>query len=99
MTGVLISSLRVFGQVESFGFVSYSQSILPVSSSQPRIHPSPWPLTTCTTSPIVPIDGDDHWPWRILSKTELSSQTSLPDCLLTAMSAGALGEGMFTWLS
>jgi hypothetical protein len=48
---------------------------------------------------MVPTDGDDHWPCRILSKTELSSQASLPVFLLRAMSAGAYGEGMLTWLS
>ena len=32
-TGVLIISLRVFGQTESFGLVSNSQSFLPVSAS------------------------------------------------------------------
>src|SRR4051812_23008139 len=31
--------------------------------------------------------------------TELSSHTSLPVLLLMAMIAGALGEGIFTWLS
>ena len=30
MTGVLITSLRVFGHTESFGLVSNSQSFLPV---------------------------------------------------------------------
>jgi hypothetical protein len=47
----------------------------------------------------VPTEGDDHWPCRILSKTELSSQVSLPSFLLRAMIAGAFGDGMLTWLS
>ena len=46
-----------------------------------------------------PTDGVDHWPCRILSPTELSSHTSLPVSLLTAMIAGAFGDGMLTWLS
>jgi hypothetical protein len=50
-------------------------------------------------SPILPTVTEAHWPWRILSKTELSSQTSLPVFLLTAMMAGAFGEGTLTWLS
>ena len=41
-TGVLINSLRVLGQTDSFGFVSNSQSFFPVSASYPRIQPSPW---------------------------------------------------------
>src|SRR6266481_8916540 len=54
---------------------------------------------TMSTPPIFPTVGEDHWPCRILSKTELSSHTSLPVVLLTAMIAGAFGEGMCTWLS
>src|SRR5678815_3802234 len=54
---------------------------------------------TWTTPPIIPTDGVDHWPWRIRSSTELSSHTSLPVFLLRAMIAGALGDGMWTWLS
>src|SRR6185503_21088004 len=92
-------SLRVLGQTESFGFVSNSQSFLPVKASYPRTQPSPCPCTTWTTPPIVPTVGDDHCPCRILSNTELSSQTSLPVFLLTAMIAGAFGDGMLTWLS
>ena len=46
-----------------------------------------------------PTDGVDHWPWRIRSSTELSSQTSFPVFLLIAMIDGARGEGMLTWLS
>ena len=34
--------------------------------------------------------GVDHWPWRMRSSTELSSHTSLPVFLLSAMIAGAL---------
>ena len=33
MTGVLITSLRVFGHTESFGLVSNSHSFLPVIAS------------------------------------------------------------------
>src|SRR5438105_9335420 len=46
-----------------------------------------------------PTEGVDHWPCRIRSSTELSSQTSLPVFLLIAMIAGAFGDGMWTWLS
>src|SRR5687768_7699195 len=46
-----------------------------------------------------PTEGVDHWPWRIRSSTELSSQTSFPVFLLTAMIDGARGEGTLTWLS
>src|SRR4026209_1999440 len=99
MTGVLITSLRVFGQTESFGLRSNSHSFLPVFASKPRTQPSPCPITTCTVSPILPTAGDDHWPWRIFSPTELSSQTISPVTLLTAMIAGALGDGTLTWLS
>src|SRR5215831_17616143 len=56
-------------------------------------------MTTCTTSPILPTAGDDHWPCRIRSPTLLTSQISLPVFLLTAIIEGALGEGMLTWLS
>src|SRR3954469_14165554 len=96
ITGVEINSLRVFGHTESLGLVSNSHNFFPVSASYPRIQPSPCACTTISTPPIFPTVGDDHWPCRILSKTELSSHTSLPVFLLTAMIAGALGEGMFT---
>ena len=99
MTGVLMISLRVFGQTESFGFRSNSQSFLPVAASYPRTQPSPWPCTTMSTPPTVPTVGVDHWPCRILSPGEPSSQTTLPVFLLTAMMAGARGDGMLTWLS
>ena len=99
MTGVAISSLRVFGQTASLGFVSNSHSFLPVCASYPRAHPSPCAETTCTTPPIVPTDGGDHWPCRMRSSTELSSHTSLPVVLFTAMIDGARGDGTFTWLS
>src|SRR6188508_1628232 len=92
-------SLRVFGQTESFGLVSNSQSFLPVAASYPRTQPSPWPWITCATPPISPTVGEDHCPWRIRSKTELSSQTSFPVFLLTATIEGARGDGMLTWLS
>ena len=46
-----------------------------------------------------PTDGVDHWPCRMRSSTELSSQTSLPVFLLSAMIDGARGDGMLTWLS
>src|SRR5262245_33533889 len=48
---------------------------------------------------MVPTDGVDHWPWRIRSSTELSSHSSFPVLLLSAMIAGARGDGMCTWLS
>ena len=99
MTGVLMASLRVFGQTESLGFMSNSQSFLPVCASYPRTQPSPWQITAWTTSPIFPTAADDHCPCRMRSPTELSSQASLPVCLLTAMMDGARGEGMCTWLS
>src|SRR5262245_39280587 len=94
-----MTSLRVFGQTESFGFMSNSHSFLPVSASYPLTHPSPCPTATWIASPTFPTDGDDHWPWRIRSPTELSSHTSLPVFLLMAMIAGAFGDGMLTWLS
>ena len=47
----------------------------------------------------MPTAGDDHCPCRIFSPTELSSHTSLPVVLLTAMIAGACGDGTLTWLS
>ena len=56
-------------------------------------------MITWSTPPIFATVGDDHWPCRIFSPTELSSQTSFPVFLLTAMIAGARGEGMLTWLS
>src|SRR6266508_2359428 len=99
MTGVAISSLRVFGQTESFGFVSNSHSFSPDLAAYPRTHPSPWALTTCSTPPIVPTLGVDHWPCRIRSSTELSSHSSFPVFLFRAMIAGALGDGIWTWLS
>src|SRR4051794_9112531 len=99
MIGVLMTSLRVFGQTESFGLRSNSHSFLPVFASYPRAKPSPCPTTAWTTSPILPTATDDHWPWRILSPTELSSHTSLPVVLSTAMMAGAFGDGTLTWLS
>jgi hypothetical protein len=52
------------------------------------------------TSPIFPTAGEDHWPCRIRSPTDLlSSHTSFPLVLSRAMIAGALGEGTLTWLS
>src|SRR5215213_8000356 len=99
MTGVAMSSLRVFGQTASFGFVSNSHNFFPVSASYPRAHPSPCADTTCTTPPIVPTEGGDHWPCRLRSSTELSSHTSFPVFLFTAMMLGARGDGMLTWLS
>src|SRR5688572_1874778 len=99
MTGVEITSLRVLGQTESLGLVSNSQSFFPVVVSYPRIQPSPCAEITWSTPPMVPTVGVDHWPWRIRFSTELSSHTSLPVVLLSAMIAGAFGEGMFTWLS
>ena len=48
---------------------------------------------------MLPTAGVDHWPCRILSPTELSSHTSLPVVLSTAMIDGAFGDGMLTWLS
>src|SRR5687768_11435607 len=92
-------SLRVRGQTESLGLVSNSHSFFPLCASHPRTQPSPCPETTWTTSPIRPTEGVDHWPWRMRSSTELSSQTSFPVVLLTAMIDGARGDGMFTWLS
>src|SRR5687767_7634902 len=99
ITGVPISSLRVRGHCASFGLVSNSHSFLPVSASYPRTQPSPCADTTCTTPPIVPTEGVDHWPCRIRSSTELSSHTSFPVDLLSAMIDGARGDGMLTWLS
>src|SRR5215212_8410065 len=99
MTGVAITSLRVRGHTESFGFVSNSHSFLPVSASYPRTHPSPCAETVCSTPPIGPTAGVDHWPCRMRSSTELSSHTSLPVFLLSAMIDGARGDGMLTWLS
>src|SRR5688500_7725977 len=99
ITGVEMSSFRVLGHTDSFGFVSNSQIFLPVCASYPRTQPSPWADTTCTTPPIVPTAGGDHWPCRMRSSTELSSHTSLPSCLLTAMIEGARGDGTLTWLS
>src|SRR3970282_1475513 len=99
MTGVLMTSLRVFGQTESFGLRSNSHSFSPVAATKPRTQPSPWPMTTCSTPPMVPTEGVDHWPCRILSPGEASSHTTFPVSLLTAMSAGARGEGTLTWLS
>src|SRR5262245_11958403 len=99
MTGVLITSLRVFGQTESFGLRSNSHSFLPVFASKLRTQPSPCPTTTCTVSPIWPTAGEDHWPWRIFAPGDASSHTSLPLVLSRAMSAGAFGDGTLTWLS
>src|SRR5687768_243269 len=99
MTGVLMTSLRVFGQTESLGLRSNSHSFLPDFASKPRTQPSPWPITTCMVSPIMPTAGDDHCPCRIFSPTELSSHTSLPVVLSTAMTDGAFGDGTLTWLS
>src|ERR1700719_243068 len=99
MTGVEITSLRVLGHTESLGFKSNSQSFFPARASYPRTQPSPWPITTCTTSPILPTAADDHWPCRMRSPTELSSHASLPVVLLTAMMDGAFGDGICTWLS
>src|SRR5450631_2944071 len=99
MTGVEMTSLRVFGQTEVLGFMSNSQSFLPVSASYPRAQPSPSPITTCTTSPILPTAAEDHWPCRIFSPTLLTSHTFLPVFLLTAIIEGARGDGMWTWLS
>src|SRR6187455_2089263 len=48
---------------------------------------------------MSPTDGVDHWPCRMRSPTELSSHTSLPVVRLMAMSDGAFGDGMLTWLS
>src|SRR4030095_12576962 len=94
-----MSSLRVRGHTASFGLVSNSHSFLPVWASYPRTQPSPCADTTCTTPPISPTDGVDHWPCRIRSSTELSSHTSLPVFLSIAMIEGARGDGMLTWLS
>src|SRR5512145_68647 len=98
ITGVLMTSLRVFGQTASFGLRSNSHNRLPVLASYPRTHPSPCPTTTCTVSPMRPTAGDDHCPCRIFSPTGLSSHASLPVVLSIAMMAGALGDGTFTWL-
>src|SRR5687768_10033763 len=94
-----MSSLRVFGQTASLGLVSNSHSFLPVAASNPRTQPSPWAITTWSSPAIRPAAGDDHWPCRIRSFTELSLQTSFPVSLCTAMSEGARGEGTFTWVS
>src|SRR3990170_1969721 len=99
MTGVLMTSLRVFGHTESFGLVSNSQSFLPDMTSYPRTQPSPCACTTCITPPISPTVGVDHWPCRMRSSTELSSHASFPVFLLRAMMDGARGDGIFTWLS
>src|SRR5918999_5733078 len=56
-------------------------------------------MMTWSTPPMLPTVQEAHWPWRIFSPTELSSQTSLPVFLLTATMLGALGEGTLTWLS
>ena len=56
-------------------------------------------MTTWTVSPILPTAGDDHWPCRNFSPTGLSSHASYPVALSTAMTAGARGDGTFTWLS
>src|SRR5262245_39418427 len=98
-TGVLMTSLRVLGHTESLGLRSNSHSFLPVCASYPRTHPSPWPWMSWTTPPISATVGDDHWPCRMRSSTELSSHTTFPVFLLTAMIDGARGDGMFTWLS
>src|SRR5262245_42483911 len=94
-----MTSLRVRGHTESFGLVSNSHSFLPVAASYPRTQPSPCAETTCTTPPMLPMLGVDHWPWRILSCTELSSHRRSPFALPNAMIAGALGDGICTWLS
>src|SRR5688572_32796574 len=100
MIGVLITSLRVFGQTESFGLRSNSHSFFPVFASKPRTQPSPWPITTCTVSPTFPTAGDDHCPCRIFSPTDgLSSHTSFPVFLSSAMMPGDFGDGTLTWLS
>src|SRR5437763_13719918 len=96
ITGVEITPLRVFGHTDSFGFISDSLSFLPVSASYPRAQPSPSPITTCTTSPIWPTAADDHCPCRMRSPTLLTSHTSLPVFLFTAIMEGARGDGMWT---
>src|SRR5437867_4428972 len=112
MTGVEISSLRVRGQTAAFGFVSNSHNFFPVVASYPRTQPSPCADTTCATTVdrslpsscstslrILATAGVDHCPCRIRFSTELSCHTSFPVVLLTAMIAGALGDGILTWLS
>src|SRR5215207_9753163 len=94
-----MTSLRVFGHTDCFGFVSNSHRRSPVSALLALTQPSPWPTMTCTVSPIVATAGEDHWPCRMRSSTGLSSQASLPVFLLMAMIDGALGEGTLTWLS
>src|SRR5579862_1328093 len=56
-------------------------------------------MTTCTTSPILPTDGDDHCPCRMRSPTLFTSHTFLPVFLSSAIMEGARGDGMCTWLS
>src|SRR6516225_10559482 len=99
ITGVEMTSLRVLGQTASLGFMSNSQSFLPVSASYPRAQPSPSPITTCTTSPILPTAAEDHWPCRMRSPTLFTSHTFLPVVLFTAIIEGARGDGICTWLS
>src|SRR5215470_15035445 len=94
-----MTSLRVLGHTDSLGFMSNSQSFLPVCASYPRATPSPSPITTCTTPPISPTAALDHWPCRIFSPTLLTSHTSFPVFLFTAIIEGARGDGMCTWLS
>src|ERR1700674_3102839 len=96
ITGVEMTSLRVFGQTAFLGFMSNSQSFLPVDASYPRAQPSPSPIATCTTSPILPTAAEDHWPCRMRSPTLLTSHASLPVFLLTAIMEGAFGDGMWT---
>src|SRR6516165_6080733 len=96
ITGVEMTSLRVLGQTDSLGFRSNSQSFLPVSASYPRAQPSPSPITTCTTSPTCPTAAEDHCPCKMRSPTLLTSHTSLPVVLFTAIMDGARGDGMWT---
>src|SRR5262245_40357443 len=52
-----------------------------------------------STPATFPTEGVDHCPCRMRSSTELSSHTSLPVVLLSAMTEGALVDGMCTWAS
>src|SRR5450755_1620474 len=94
ITGVAMTSLRVLGHTESLGFKSNCHSFFPLSASYPRTQPSPSPMTTCTTSPILPTAGDDHCPCRMRSPTLFTSQTFLPVLLFSAIIDGARGDGM-----
>ncbi len=99
MTGVLITSLRVFGHTESFGLVSNSHSFLPLTrlvAAHPavalRVHDLAHAADVADRG-RRPLAVQDVLADRVVFPRSLPLSTSI------AMIDGAFGDGTLTWLS